>query len=247
MKKNLIRSGLLALGLMTALPAGSIGAQEFNSMYVTPRLIYSYQYGDMSSNKWTPGGGPFSASVLGGEKDDKVFGLGVAVGTDLSYTTTYPVRVELEYVYRGKGEFSNSKSLFTNGQLYSASQKFEVKAHSLMGNVFYDFNTNSAFTPYIGGGLGLAYLKTDYKTSMSNGGSGSASMSNKDWNLAWNVGGGFAYYLNDGLALDVGYRYVDLGKGEAGNLNVRHMGYSGSPSIDFTAHEFSVGLRFSGF
>ncbi|MDL2260545.1 outer membrane beta-barrel protein [Deltaproteobacteria bacterium OttesenSCG-928-K17] len=246
MKKNLIRSGLMALGLCLALPAGGAKAQEFNSVYVTPRLIYSYQYGDMKSNKWS-GAAPFSASVLGGEENDKVFGLGVAVGTDLSYTTTYPVRVEAEYIYHGKGEFKKSESFFTGGNYYSASQKFEVTAHSIMANAFYDFNTNSAFTPYVGGGLGLAYLKTDYRTNMHNGDSGSATMSKKDWNLAWNIGGGFAYYLNDSTALDFGYRYMDLGTADAGNFNVSNMGYSGSASMDYTAHEFSVGVRFSGF
>ena len=56
-----------------------------------------------------------------------------------------------------------------------------------------------------------------------------------------------AYHVSDNVAIDAGYRYVDLGSGEAGRFNIQHLGYSGNPKVDFTAHEFSVGLRFSGF
>lgn len=243
MKKHFIKTGLMAALLSLAAPAVA-SAQQIDSIYVTPRLIYSYQMGDMSPAKWR--NGDWSASALGGEEKEKNFAFGLAVGTDLGYASEWPVRIEGEYVYRSEAEFSKGpSSVSLNGTLLTASQRFKVKAHSLMVNAFYDFNTASSFTPYIGAGLGGAYLKTDYRTTLQNGAAGSASVSQTDWNLAWNVGGGVAFHLNENAALDFGYRYVDLGDATTGNIRLSN--YSGSSKVDYTAHEFSIGLRLTGF
>ena len=244
MKKALVRTGLMAAVLSLAAPAAA-SAQEIDSIYVTPRLIYSYQMGDMSPAKWRQG--QWTASALGGEEKDKNFAFGLSVGSDLGYSSDLPVRVEGEYVYRGKAEFSKGPAsvAWVDGSVRTASHSFEVTAHSLMVNAFYDFNTASSFTPYVGAGLGGAYLNTDYKTSIINGGAASIGVSKSSWNLAWNVGGGVAYHLNENAALDFGYRYVDLGKAETGSINALSM--SGSSELDYTAHEFSIGLRLTGF
>lgn len=244
--KSTLWSLPLALGL--ALPAAQANAQDMGSLYITPKVMYSYKTGDMSSTRWN-GNGPFRASILSGDDKDGSFGLGLSVGTDLTYITDYPIRLELEYLYHGKGVFETGSHSFTTGtQTYVASQEFEVKAHSLMANAFYDFNFDSFITPYIGGGIGMAYLDTKYRTNMGrNGSSGSARLSDTSWNFAWNVGGGVAWHINENVALDIGYRYMDLGKSDAGSFNIYHLDYSGSPKVDYTAHEVSVGLRFSGF
>lgn len=189
--KSTLWSLPLALGL--ALPGAQAEAQDMGSLYVTPKVIYSYKTGDMSSTKWN-GDGPFRASVLSGDDNDGSFGFGLAVGTDLSYTVNYPIRLELEYIYHGKGVFEKGPRYFNaSGRTYVGSQEFEVKAHSLMANAFYDFNIDSFITPYIGGGIGVGYLDTKYRTNMSqNGLSGVARLSDKDWNFAWNIGGGVA-------------------------------------------------------
>lgn len=244
MKKGLIRTGVMAALLSLAAPVAA-SAQEIDSIYVTPRLIYSYQKGDMSAAKWRQG--QWTASALGGEETDKNLAFGLAVGTDLGYSSDWPVRVEGEYVYRNKAEFSKGPSSVTwvDGSARTASHSFEVTAHSLMVNAFYDINTASSLTPYIGAGLGGAYLKTDYRTSISNGGNASIGVSKSNWGLAWNVGGGVAYHLNENAALDFGYRYVDLGTAETGSINA--LGMTGSSEVDYTAHEFSIGLRLTGF
>ena len=244
MKKRFIRTGVMAALLSLAAPMAA-SAQQIDSIYVTPRLIYSYQMGDISAAKWRHG--QWTSSALGGEEKDKNFAFGLAVGTDLGYSSEWPVRVEGEYVYRNKAEFSKGPSSITwfDGTPRTASQSFDVTAHSLMVNAFYDFNTASSFTPYVGAGLGGAYLKTDYKATVVNGGPGTAGVSKSNWNLAWNIGGGVAFHLNENAALDFGYRYVDLGKADTGNINM--LNFSGSSEMDYTAHEFSIGLRLTGF
>lgn len=245
MKKNLIRCGLFALALTTGLSATAATAQECNAVYVTPKIIFSKQEGSMDRASWVRPDGQ-RTRILGGSDRDDDFGFGVSVGNDFSYSTDYPVRVEVEYLYHGEGKFSKGPRVFQyGGTSHVFSHDFKTKAHSLMLNAFYDINIDSIITPYVGGGLGLSYIKSDYTASISGNTNDAFSLSNHDWDFAWNVGGGISYAIDNQMALDVGYRYFDLGTAEPGSRHDAR--YNGSPKLDLTAHEIGVGLRFSGF
>jgi opacity protein-like surface antigen len=207
MKKKVLN--YLALSMVMALGlAAPAAAQDFSSFYLTPKIMTSYQKADMDS---------------GGSERSSVFGLGFAVGTDLSYSTSMPIRVEGEYLYHGNQTFRSN------------SHSHEVSAHSIMANAFVDFHTDTTLTPYAGGGFGLSYLNNKVNSN-----SNSDSAKSNRWNFAWNLGGGVAWSLNESLALDLGYRYMDLGKTQGNNL--------GSPAdVSLTAHEFGLGLRITGF
>jgi opacity protein-like surface antigen len=203
MKKNIYP--ILALGLTLALGlAAPAAAQDFSSFYVTPKLMTSYQKADMN----------------GGHERSSVFGLGFAVGTDMSFSSSLPLRVEAEYIYHGNQTFD------------SPGARHDVTAHSLMANAFFDFQTDTVFTPYAGGGVGMGYIQDSVSA---------ASVKVDSWNFAWNVGGGLAWNFSETLALDLGYRYMDLGKVD-GPLD-----HNGRHNLSLTAHEFSVGLRFMSF
>lgn len=247
MKKSLINGGLMAIALVLGLPAGNAEAQDFSNAYITPRLLYSFQSGDMSSANYNIGGS--RGSVFGGSKDDKVLGFGISAGLDLEYAYNYPIRVELEYAYHGMGEYEkHAGPLRVGTDIYSASQRFKVKTHTFMVNGFYDIPTNGPLNPYIGGGIGMSYMRTKYRTVGDvNGFSAKHSNAVRDWNFAWNLGGGLSYQINEVVALDLGYRYYDFGKVEAERMYVPTANYNGKPSIDIDAHELSVGLRFASF
>ncbi len=238
MKKNILAVSLAAFGVSLGLGAAS--AQEISGLYFTPKILYSYQQGDMAGGRWNFPGGLSASDRLGGEDTDSGFGIGLSAGYNVGYLNDIPIRVEAEYVYRGKAEFGAGPKSF--GAANTAGQDFEVTAHSLLGNIFFDIPTSTAMTPYFGGGLGLAYLNTDYSAYATGG---SVSNSSSDLNFAWNVGGGVAWSINDSMALDLGYRYVDLGKADSGVVNINN--FSGNSSVDYTAHELSLGLRISAF
>lgn len=201
--KKLLTAALAAGAL--AMAAAPALAFDMEGLYFTPKILYSYQKGDLSR---------------GGSDSHSGFGLGLEAGTTLTYLGSLPLRGEVEYVYRNKAKFAKS------------SYDFDVTAHGFLANVFLDIPTGTNITPYVGGGLGLAYLKTTYD------GVG-VSTSHNDWNFAWNLGAGAALALTDSIALDLGYRYVDLGRADSGCVS------DGKPNADYTAHELSVGLRFS--
>ena len=231
--------------LALALPVSTAAAQELNSLYITPKIFYAKQKGDLSGGRWV--NNDWYRGVLGGNDDDTNFGFGLSLGNDFSYSTSLPIRAEVEYVYHGDAKFGKGPSVITSAApARVASHSFNIKAHTLMVNGFYDFNIDSIITPYVGGGLGVSYMKTDYKAHINgNGAPTNVKVSNNNWNFAWNIGGGAVYQFTEAMAVDVGYRYYDLGTAEPGSVNTSD--YRGSPKADYTAHELSVGLRFTGF
>jgi opacity protein-like surface antigen len=213
MKMNLLpwNCTKLALGLALALSltltlAAPAEAQDVSSFYVTPKVMASYQKADMK----------------GGHERSSVFGMGGSVGSDLSYSTSLPLRLEVEYLYHGSESYQ------------AGNYTHDLSAHSILANGFFDLQTDTALTPYIGGGVGLAYLN-DHVT-------GGMDVKAKSWNFAWNAGGGLAWGVSENLAVDLGYRYMDLGKTDKNSI-------PGSTTADvaLTAHEFSLGLRIMGF
>jgi opacity protein-like surface antigen len=64
-----------------------------------------------------------------------------------------------------------------------------------------------------------------------------------DWSFAWALMAGVAYEFSPSLAVDVGYRYIDMGEVSSDTIA------SGAGDGDFTyddlqAHEVRVGMRY---
>ena len=144
------------------------------------------------------------------------------------------VRAELEFT-----RFQPTSSYVT---IDGRQTKYKTQIHSYMINAYYDFNTDSAFTPYIGGGIGYA------TTKLSDTRARTGAKSNSHTNFAWQIGGGIAYAVNDNVSIDVGYRYVDYGKFDK-ITDIVDFGELGPDayrtSIDTTANELYAGIRYT--
>ena len=98
-------------------------------------------------------------------------------------------------------------------------------------NAFWDITNYNGFTPYLGGGIGVAYHRlTDVTLPV-----GSANGSRAD--LAYNLTAGLSYDLTNNLKMDVAYRYVDLGF-------ARSKGATPITVDDLKSHEIKLGVRF---
>ena len=214
--KRLLATLVLALGLMA--PSISSAAQ---GMYLAPKFLMTVQNtGTVERSGVLAGYGVDSHSqfTLGG---------GIAAGYDFWPSHMIPVRAELELAFRGNGENSE------DGQ--NGSTKLTTNSTTLLANFYYDFHNSSAFTPYVGAGLGLAfnYLGVDVHAMDGR----SASADERQTRFAWQVGAGVAYNFNENMAIDAGYRYLDLGYTEVkqGGQNIGIRPYN---------HEVMLGLRF---
>lgn len=210
---------LLALVMVCALALPSV-SNAASGMYLAPKFLMTVQNTGIVDRSNRAGGfgmDPYSQFTLGGA---------LAAGYDFWPQNMFPLRVELELALRGNSE--------TEWDGWRGHADMTFNSTTLLANVYYDFHNSTAFTPYIGAGLGLAfnYLGVDF-----DGKDGDYSMDDRQTNFAWQVGAGVAYSFTENVAVDVAYRYLDLGYTEVSSAG-REVG------IRPYNHEIMLGLRF---
>lgn len=150
-----------------------------------------------------------------------------------------------------------------------ADAKFGLKSTLGLFNLYYDFNTRSRFTPYLGAGLGWVDHKTSTGSvidscgcfSTIDGASNTSVAAALMAGLAVNLTGrGPAAGTSEGytggeiarnLYLDLGYRFLYLGEAKTGAISkvvvpaAPPVVVANDPTVsEIHAHEFRVGLRY---
>jgi opacity protein-like surface antigen len=97
---------------------------------------------------------------------------------------------------------------------YKIAPGSTINTTAVMGNVYFDLKNDTAFTPYVGAGVGYGWV------------SGPAYPGNNG--LALGVNAGVSVDMTSNLALDVGYHYRNIG--------------SVAPKVD--EHQVTAGIRF---
>jgi opacity protein-like surface antigen len=169
-------------------------------------------------------GASFSRDAGGSIDDD--LGTATLFNAGIGFKILPFIRTDLTLTYRTGYEIDS------NQLVPGSSATTDVTNLTGMLNAYYDFPEFGRFQPYIGFGVGLAYNDVD---SVNAGGVTLSGESSTDF--AWQVGLGTAIALVPGVAIDLGYRYVDLGEVETGRSG--GLGLSG----DLTAHEVMAGIR----
>lgn len=147
------------------------------------------------------------------KKSDTVGGLRVAYGLAFPMGDNR-LRTEIEYGFNGKAKLDGNMNYFISNDTAAyppanIGYKSEIKSQFVMANLYYDFNTGSDWTPYVGAGLGYARVKADNSVNYA----GQAmSLSKSSNNFAWNLTAGLSYQVTDDLVIDASYRYIDYGK-----------------------------------
>lgn len=187
-----------------------------------------------------------------GSKTDTVFGGGITFGYDFDPQLGIPVRLELDYTARTRGDVNSSKTLIESNpsKEFGLKQKDKISLQTLMLNAWVDIPTGTAFTPYLGGGIGFGFI--DYKANFNADDrtdgteSGAWSGSSNETNFAWSLGGGVAYDFTDNWTVDLGYRYIDAGKASASS-RVTEGGYSWTTKAKakVQSHDIMLGVRYT--
>ena len=119
-----------------------------------------------------------------------------------------------------------------------------LTTYTLMFNVYKDLGNFGGFTPYVGAGIGAAYHIVDEVYFTGNPALTNRIEGDRDLAFAWQVMAGVGYQISERAILDLGYRYIDMGKATSGRVD--NAGFV-NPRVqidDIAAHEFKVGLRF---
>ncbi len=216
-------------------------------MYVAPKFVYGYTQMDNVKGIGLGAGDPDTTTYPVGDKDDSVFGGSLAIGYDFDKRFGVPIRTELEYSIFSKAEAKRNYSFgeYIPGEDLTRKQTFNIQ--TLFLNTYWDFNTGTPFTPYIGAGIGAAFIKTEGNSSGSNPIEGSWDMdfgSKTVTNFAWNVGAGLGYDITDNWTVDLGYRFVGLGSVKTAKY---HEGdeWIQMKSSDLYQHQVALGIRYT--
>lgn len=236
-------AALLVLGT-TAMAADATG------VYVAPKFMGSdqhFEYSKVTTDYWgLPGFPMLPLTGTPKRREDGVLGGALAVGYDFFPRYALPLRAEVEYALRARS------TVHYNGLTpvlpFNVDDTRQMSISTTFANVYYDLKTGTRFTPYIGGGVGLAFLHV--KNTTADYFPPDTSVDQKNIvNFAWNIGAGLDYALDGNWSLDLGYRYCDFGRatGNVAKGNAFFFGgyWSYQAKSDVSAHEVALGLRYN--
>ncbi len=208
-----MKKTFLLAGVAVSLFAFNANALNFQQ-YVSVKANYSD-----SNNKSKLKDTNFKLSM---DHKDKVYGGSFAYGIKMGY-----IRTELELNLHQDAEdyFTNDDGLGT---------KIKAENNSVFINAYYDINTGTKFTPYVGGGLGIAKLKAKLTVPTT-----SESYSKSSDEFSWQLGAGVSYAATNNLSIDLGYRYADYGSFAVVK------GSTFSHKIEPRSNEFYLGIKYA--
>ncbi|MBM3598606.1 MAG: OmpA family protein [Alphaproteobacteria bacterium] len=115
----------------------------------------------------------------------------------------------------------------------SPSAGGDASSLAVMANLLYDFNTGTAWEPYLGVGLGTAQVQ--YNTVR---GGGVGYVDDTDWKLAYQLIAGLAYWFDPNWAITADYRFF-------GTTDPRFSDRRGqSFESEYQSHSVLVGLTY---
>lgn len=171
-------------------------------------------------------------------------GFAMAADSDISITGLPTVEIEYDpgFTIGGAVGYMNEKYRLEGELAYQANDvdkiagvptsalgiSAEANILTFLFNGYYDFDTGTAFTPFITAGIGFANVSYE-----ETGGA-----DDDDTVFAYQIGAGIAYAMTDSMNLDLRYRYLGASDAEFSDP-------SGNAEVEVSSHNFTIGLRFA--
>jgi opacity protein-like surface antigen len=217
---------------------GPVYARAAGPCYFRADAGYSWSTDPHATYTQTDGGGVFLTNEVAGADLDDTWLVGAGFGCG---SGPRGIRGEVMFDWRGDRDFTGFFVPTVTLPL-GADARTSIQTSTIMFNAYYDLGHWGSFVPYIGAGVGLAHNDMGGLTDTS--APGVVQSGNDKWSLAWSLMAGGGFQLSDRVILDVGYRFIDMGKAESGTID--SLGAPNPPLRvnELYAHEFKVGLRF---
>lgn len=166
-------------------------------------------------------------SEVAGVKNVVSFDPGWGLVVNGGYAWGNGLRTEAEFAFRRSGVdgISGTGASANGGHIRNAS---------FMGNALYDFDTGTAFTPYVGAGLGAALVDAE-DIGLVN----TRTLDSERMKFAYQAIGGVSYALDHNWALTTEYRYFRTLAPEF------HTSAGDHAKTENAAHNLLVGVRYS--
>ena len=218
--------------------------EDYGGWYIRGDLDYHYStfkgadyitYGVTCCGLPVPGTGSFDFGELKG-----AFSVGAGVG----YQLNKYLRADLTVDYLFGSEFTGQTSGVCGGLPCTSSDGSSYSAFLTLANAYVDLGTWHGFTPYVGAGIGGAYVKWD-DLNNTIAGVTTVHAGAKNMRFAYALMAGTSYCVTDRIKLDVGYRYSRVSGGRMFEL-APVTGPGAGPGFDegLNIHEGRAGLRY---
>ena len=200
----------LLAALLLTLPTISV-AVDLDGYYITAKGGVS-KTSDTGETTFDTQGGTLRTM----QNED--LGTGSAFGFSVGKYLTDSFRLELEAIKRTGYEYDTP---FSTAGLTNNEFEANIQTEALFVNGFYDFQpfsmSNTAITPYLGGGVGISKNKMGTTDLILNGTpNGQTVDGNTIHQFAYKLSAGTLVSLTEQLSLDVNYQYVNLGSFKGG-------------------------------
>ena len=235
----------LTLALLLTLPTMAM-AIDLEGYYITAKggASKTFNTGTTSFNR--------NGDGLLRTLQNEDLGTGSAFGFSVGKYLTDSFRLELEAIKRTGYEYD---ARFTTAGLTTATEEAKIQTEAVFINGFYDFQpfsmSNTAITPYLGGGVGISRNKMGTTVVYNNGILDGTTIGGNTINqFAYKLSAGTLVSITEQLSLDVNYQYVNLGAFKGGTevlFNGAFLGNNqrGINGGDIKTQELMVGLQYT--
>lgn len=176
--------------------APEIVTQSSGGWYLRGDITYDFNEVQDPSYRntaaWAVGRTAFTSHETG-----EAFDIGIGIGYQLN--DYFRVDLTAEHVF--EADFTATSGCPTTCAAVDTSSFTTTK---LLGNAYVDMGKFSGFTPYVGAGLGGAYVQWSDLVGAGN------EPGNSEWRFAWALHAGVSYDIAESLKLDVGYSYSHI-------------------------------------
>ncbi|HEY1154251.1 MAG TPA: outer membrane beta-barrel protein, partial [Pseudolabrys sp.] len=243
-----VDAGLIASGRA---PAGSVPCyvppppvvEEFSSWYLRGDIGMSNQSVKNLDNALYSGNS-IQAVGMG-------FDSGMIAGVGVGYYFNDWLRFDLTGEYRGRTNFHGLDIVTPGGggAPYTDEYHGSKSEWLALANAYVDLGTWNNFTPFVGAGVGFSRNTIHSFTDtcvVCAGGSVATGADASKWDFAWALHAGVSYKVSKNFAIELAYRYVNLGGARSGDL----VTYNGINNVNnpmefksLTSHDIRLGLR----
>ncbi|MDO9414470.1 MAG: porin family protein [Pseudolabrys sp.] len=241
----LIASGRAPYGAIPCYTPAPVVVEEFSSWYLRGDIGFSNQKVNKLTNPTSAP--PILSSNFG-------FDAAPTLGLGIGYYFNDWARFDVTGEYRGRANFHGHEIYATTPSPSTDEYSGSKSEWLFLLNGYVDLGTWNKVTPFVGAGVGMSRNTiSSFKDQCHacGGTPGFTGVSFADerskWNFAWALHAGLAYKVSKNFAVELSYRYLDLGKAETGSI----VSYDGSQTLagstfdKLTSHDVRLGVRFN--
>lgn len=228
MKKTLlvaVAAAALTLAAGQAQASDYAPAAESGGWYVSV-------FGGLAFSASDPEGNYFGSTTYSFDVDTG-FIVGAAVGSTL-WSENVRGEVEVSYLNQDVSGFDS----VSDGYFSGGDADGDIGQWYLLANLWYDWHTDTGFTPYFGGGIGVGWANPNVDLEAPGG--FVANFDEGTIGFAGQLGAGVKWEFTDSVALDIGYRFKVLAATDFEISDSQEC--CNITSVDFYNHIVQVGL-----